>query len=334
MITNERSMIDTIFIAQIAWLDIYCGGGSMQPNLFVTTEIASQPQCWAQAISLSDSPGLPQVGERVAIIGCGTSWFMAQTYAARREACGQGETDAFTASEFPPQRAYDRVIAISRSGTTTEVRRALDWVRPGVPTTMLTAVPSPAIAATVADLIDLSFADEQSVVQTRFATSVVALLRAHLGENLDQALMDCQTALQTELPPAWIDAEQAVFLGMKWTVGLANEAALKCREASLSFTEAHQAMDYRHGPISLAEAGRLVWMFGRPPEGLAEQVQATGATWIASGLDPLADLVQAQRLAVARGLARGLDPDHPRHLSRAVVLEERSPCPSYIPPRS
>jgi fructoselysine-6-P-deglycase FrlB-like protein len=37
-------------------------------------------------------------------------------------------------------------------------------------------------------------------------------------------------------------------------------------------------------------------------------------------LDPLAELVLAQRLAVAIAEAKGLDPDHPRHLTRSVVL--------------
>ena len=44
---------------------------------------------------------LPQPGERVAVVGCGTSWFMAQAYAALREASGQGETDAFAAIGVP-----------------------------------------------------------------------------------------------------------------------------------------------------------------------------------------------------------------------------------------
>jgi fructoselysine-6-P-deglycase FrlB-like protein len=41
---------------------------------------------------------------------------------------------------------------------------------------------------------------------------------------------------------------------------------------------------------------------------------------VESGLDPLAQLVQAQRAAVALATARGLDPDHPRNLTRSVVL--------------
>jgi glucosamine 6-phosphate synthetase-like amidotransferase/phosphosugar isomerase protein len=61
-------------------------------------------------------------------------------------------------------------------------------------------------------------------------------------------------------------------------------------------------------------------MIGTAPEGLAEQVTGTGALWVEGGLDPLAELVRAQRLAVAVAAARGLDPDQPRHLTRSVIL--------------
>ena len=70
-------------------------------------------------------PGCPSAGERVAVLGCGTSCYMAQAYAALRESAGQGETDAWAASEFPAGRRYDRVVALTRSGTTTEVLDAL-----------------------------------------------------------------------------------------------------------------------------------------------------------------------------------------------------------------
>ncbi len=293
----------------------------MNPDdLYVSHEIATQPECWERAAAMSDATGLPEKGERVAVIGCGTSWFMAQAYASLRELGGQGETEAFTASEFLPDRRWDRVMAICRSGTTTEVGQALASVHDGVPTVELTAVPGTWISDSVQYVIDLSFADEQSVVQTRFATSALALLRAHLGEDLGQAIADGREAVRAVTPEEWVDAQQIAFLGKGWTIGLANEAALKCREASLSFVEAYPAMDYRHGPISLAEPGRLVWMLGEPINGLEAQVAETGATWIHGDLDPMADLVRIQRLAVARGLARGLDPDHPRHLTRSVIL--------------
>ena len=38
--------------------------------------------------------------------------------------------------------------------------------------------------------------------------------------------------------------------------------------------------------------------------------------------DPLADLILAQRLAVALEEPKGLDPDPPRNLSRSVILSQ------------
>jgi fructoselysine-6-P-deglycase FrlB-like protein len=157
-------------------------------------------------------------------------------------------------------------------------------------------------------------------VQTRFATTALTLLRAHLGLHPATAVSDVRTALAEPLPEGLVDCAQFTFLGRGWTVGLANEAGLKMREASLSWAEAHPAMEYRHGPISVTTSGTATWMFGDAPDGLAEQVRGTGALWIAGALDPLAELVRAQRLAVAVAAARGLDPDQPRHLTRSVIL--------------
>lgn len=57
----------------------------------VQNELASQPECWERAAALagSQAAALPAAGERVAIVGCGTSWFMAQAVAALREGPGR-----------------------------------------------------------------------------------------------------------------------------------------------------------------------------------------------------------------------------------------------------
>ena len=106
---------------------------------FVEAEIASQPDCWRQAVDVARelSVALGESGERIALVGCGTSWFVGQVAAAWREGAGLGETDAFTASEVPAGRRYDRVIALTRSGTTTEVLDQLGAVRGRVPTTVV-----------------------------------------------------------------------------------------------------------------------------------------------------------------------------------------------------
>jgi fructoselysine-6-P-deglycase FrlB-like protein len=96
-------------------------------------------------------------------------------------------------------------------------------------------------------------------------------------------------------------------------------------------------MDYRHGPIAIAGPRRVVWAFGDVPSGLAEEVERTGAAFVHSKhhggygsigrwvgkrapLDPMADLILAQRVALSLATTQGLDPDHPRNLSRSVVL--------------
>ncbi|MFF2330631.1 MULTISPECIES: SIS domain-containing protein [unclassified Streptomyces] len=291
---------------------------------FVEIETASQPECWRRAADLapSQSAALPAAGERIAVVGCGTSFYMAQAYAALREDSGQGESDAFAASEFPLGRRYDRVVALTRSGTTTEVLDLLNRLRGVTRTVAITADPNTPVMTSADDVVVLDFADEKSVVQTRFATTALTLLRAHLGLHTDAAVRDAETALAEPLPEGLLDCTQFTFLGRGWTAGLANEAALKMKEASLSWTESYPAMEYRHGPISIATTDTATWMFGTAPEGLAEQVTSTGARWLESGLDPLAELVRVQRLAIARAAARGLDPDSPRHLTRSVVLAD------------
>ncbi|MFF3414758.1 SIS domain-containing protein [Streptomyces sp. NPDC002698] len=288
----------------------------------VEEELSSQPECWIRAAdeAATHEAALPTAGERVAIVGCGTSFFMAQAAAALREESGQGETDAFAASEFPAGRSYDRVVALTRSGTTTEVLDLLGRLRGHTRTTAVTADPHTPVMKSADDVVVLDFADERSVVQTRFATTALTLLRAHLGLHGETVVADARTALGTPLPEGLVDCSQFTFLGRGWTVGLANEAGLKMREASLAWTEAYPAMEYRHGPISITTHGTATWMLGEAPEGLAEQVRETGGLWVDGGLDPLAELVRAQRLAVAVAAARGLDPDRPRHLTRSVIL--------------
>ncbi len=251
-------------------------------------------------------------------MGCGTSAFMAQAFASLREAAGHGETDAFPASEMPGGRSYQAIVAISRSGTTTEVLRLLEVAQ--APTVAMTAVAGSPIARAADHAVVLEFADERSVVQTRFATSTLALLRAHLGQDLGQAMADAEVELGADLPLEPGAFDHYVFLGTGWTVGLAHEAALKMREASGSFAESYPAMEYRHGPISLAGRRSAVWALGQVDPRLLEDVSATGATVVAGQLDPMAELIQVQRTAVALAELRGMDPDHPRNLTRSVVL--------------
>jgi fructoselysine-6-P-deglycase FrlB-like protein len=287
----------------------------------IEREIASQPACWRQAARLGASldPALLPAGARIAAVGCGTSLYVGQAYAALRESLGRGETDAFPASEAPRDRPYDAVVAISRSGTTTEVGdylRAVGRLR----RVAVVGVPGTPIAESADTVVSLEFADERSVVQTRFATSALALLRASLGEDLGPVVTQGEAALDAELPIDPGEFSHYVFLGQGWGVGMANEAALKLREAAQAWTESYPAREFRHGPISVAGSDSVVWAIGPVDPAVLEDAAATGATVVGGSRDPMAEIVVIQRIAVKLAEGRGLDPDRPAHLSRSVVL--------------
>ena len=282
-------------------------------------EIASQPEMWRAVAEFAPSAfaQLPAKGERIAVVGCGSSWFMAMSYAALREAAGQGESDVYAGSEFNFNRKYDRIVSISRSGTTTEIVELLE--RTKIPTVVLTGVADSPVSEFATTTIAMPFADEKSVLQTRWATSALALFRTHLGEDIEKLAKDAEVALAEDLGDL-VTMNQITFLGRGWTIGLAHEAALKTRESSQFWSEAYPAMDYRHGPLSVAEPGRAVWSFGGLDDRLTADIQATGALLETSALDPMAHLIKAQRVAVTIAKNRGFNPDYPRNLTRSIVL--------------
>jgi len=285
-------------------------------------EVASQPECWSKAIEMAAlaGPALPAPGERVAVIGCGSSLNVARCYARLREAAGHGETDAFPASEVPATRRYDRMVFVSRTGTTTEVLDALRRVPSGVTTTAVAADPDSPLPREAGTAVVLDFADERSVVSSRFITSSIVLLRAHLGADLRALPGEAARALARPLPPGLAEHAEFTFLGRGWAAAVADEAALKLREASRTWAESYPAMEYRHGPISVSDPGTVVWALGEVPPDLLADARHTGATVITSPVDPLVGLIGAQLLAVALAERKGIDPDQPRALSRSVIL--------------
>jgi fructoselysine-6-P-deglycase FrlB-like protein len=289
---------------------------------YLTDEIASQPGCWSRAIGMAGSArlALPEPGERVAAIGCGSSLNVARCYAALREAAGQGETDAFPASEVPATRRYDRLLYISRTGTTTEVLDALRRAPRDTPATAITADPDAPLAREARHVVLLDFADERSVVSSRFITSSIVLLRAHLGTDVRSLPAAAEREVACPLPPELAERAEFTFLGRGWAAPVADEAALKLREAARTWAESYPAMEYRHGPISVSDENTVVWALGDVPSDLLADARRTGATVIVSDADPLVALIGAQRLAAELAEWKGIDPDQPRALSRSVIL--------------
>jgi glutamine---fructose-6-phosphate transaminase (isomerizing) len=144
-----------------------------------------------------------------------------------------------------------------------------------------------------------------------------------------------------------------VCLGQGPFFGLACEYALKVTEMSVSYAQAFHTLEFRHGPKSIVGPDTLLVFLvsaeGRDSETdvLEEMKSLGGMTFVVANhaedrvrqaADLLVDLsvdapeltllspslVPGQLLGLYTGLAKGLDPDFPRHLSRAVILDDES----------
>ncbi|QZY28588.1 SIS domain-containing protein [Nocardioides coralli] len=295
----------------------------------LAAEVSTQPDNWLEAADLAHDHRevLPRPGERVAVLGCGSSLYVARAVAALRESLGHGETDAWPAGDPVLDRPYDRVIGISRSGTTTEVLTALDGLRDRVPVTVVTADPRTPIAD-LGEVISLEHVDEEAVVQSRTATTALAMFRWHLGHDLREAAEQAREVLAIddeqlaeETLAAVRHAEQIAFVAMGWGFGLAEEASLKLKESTQSWTESYHQTEFRHGPISISAPGRAVWALDELIPDFARDVARTGAALVAHERDPMAELVLVHRLCLLRAADRGLDAGQPRNLERSIILD-------------
>jgi fructoselysine-6-P-deglycase FrlB-like protein len=306
----------------VEWCTLALDERDRSAIVLIAEEILDQPRAWSRASGLARETreALPP-RERIAVIGCGSSWYAAKAVAALRERNGGGETDAFAASEALLGRSYDRVVAISRSGATSEIRRALELVQDGTTTVALVGDPLSPVATECDLVVDLSFAADRSVVQTRFVTTTVCFVRAALELSIDGLIADAEIAVAEPHPVDPSEVDRVVILGREWSVGLADAGALTLRETAQAWAESYPAMEYRHGPIATAGTGAVVWLLGQAPPGLVEEIATTGAAVLTARLDPLAEVIRIQRLAVALADHRGLDPDRPANLERAVVRD-------------
>lgn len=286
-------------------------------------EILGSPAGWRQALELAAKNGLPQ-GPTL-FLGSGSSYFLAQVAAHLSLQRGRlalalpsGEAMLFPGVA----RSFSVVVGISRSGRTTELLRAVE--RLGLPAWLLTT--REGAEGPFARVVVLSEAQEEAIVQTRsFSSAFLYLAYALTGEERLR-----------ELPERFIgelDGESFRFptgaryflLGSGPAWGVAQEAALKLKETALVWAEAFQSLEFRHGPKSLVDGDTVVFLLESHPleEDLARELQALGAKLVRlPGTLPELPLSLARLQLFAHHLAllRGLDPDHPRHLTYAVEL--------------
>jgi glucosamine--fructose-6-phosphate aminotransferase (isomerizing) len=256
-------------------------------------------------------------------LGSGSSHCVGLAAARLYEEHQDAPAQALLPSDYRPRPDWLH-ITISRTGRTTELIEAMRRARGAEAQVLLMVGELGSPAEEWADAtIALPFASEPGVVQTRFITAALLALRRLLT---DEELADLPEQVERGLDfdATALDQPHLVYLGRDWRYGLACSAALTLQETALMMPESHQTLDYRHGPIACADPDTLVWCFDPSDDtsaaGVLQDVIETGARVHQTRDDPLVSLVQAQLLAARRAAARGLDPEQPRHLTRAVVL--------------
>jgi glutamine---fructose-6-phosphate transaminase (isomerizing) len=270
-------------------------------------------------------------GGPVAFLGSGSSYCIGVAMASLYEAERHAPAQALLSSEYLPRPGWGH-IAISRTGQTSELVDTMRQIQTAGARVDLIVGEHDSPAEEHADaVLPLEFAVEDGIIQTRFITAATLALRLLIGGDASlSALRNLPAEIErglAELDVAPLLAfRHVVFLGRRWRHGLAQAAALNLEETALMTPEAHQTLDFRHGPIAAADDQTLIWCFDPPDDEQAasvlEEAERIGAGIRRTQGDPLVSLVQAQLLAVRFAEERGLNPDEPRHLSRAVVMPQ------------
>jgi glutamine---fructose-6-phosphate transaminase (isomerizing) len=340
-------------------------------------EILSQTRAWEQAHDVVEREGqaLDALGRgdearQFIFTGCGSTYYLALAAAAHLRSIAHRRAQGVPASELwldgdSYWRDGDPLIAISRSGTTTETLRVVDAYcssmrRRQSAVTIGCEGESPLAMRGEVNLV-ISQGAEKSIAQTRsFAGMFVAAVamnarlagRGDLGAALSRMPLIGERVLESAqgLGQRWgkrLDLDRIYFLGSGTRYGLACEASLKMKEMSLSHSEPFHFLEFRHGPKSMITETTLV--VGLVSERLREQetrvleeAAALGARTIVLGeraeqigqgaaisfesglpgeVRDVMYLAPLQMLAFERAIAKGLDPDRPRHLDAVVQLQ-------------
>lgn len=256
---------------------------------YTLQEITSQPETWRAALRILTTKieaidkFVKQVNfEQILVVGCGSSYYMAQSLASTISHLTTNHAYALPSSDvwlFPKQSFENRLllICISRSGITTETLRALEQFRKWNDGACvgITCSNNSLLAKNVDFSLVIPEGQEEGIAQTRSFTSMLLLaqgLTAILASNsemLDRmqilpTLLERMVKRAGDLPERIggnIKLSNLFFLGSGPLYGLANEAMLKVKEISLSNAEAFHFLEFRHGPISMVDENSLVTCF-------------------------------------------------------------------------
>ncbi|ASS58698.1 SIS domain-containing protein (plasmid) [Rhizobium leguminosarum] len=314
-----------------------------------TTEkvIFEQFPYWEKAIG---SNSAADRAELLVFVGCGTSFNLALSLAAYANLAGRkaiavpGAEWQNRPSAFWPEWRNTHVVALSRSGETTETVAAAKASRAaGAFVTAITVEPESTLAKNCDRMVAAETHPDEGIVMTVSASLMVLLGLQMIGQKVPVSVVNSArqlaTALDAALPGIIADRSHFVFLGGGPLFGVALEGALKLMEMSQIMTQAFHPLEYRHGPISLVDGKTVAVMLYSSDQREAEtklvgELREKGAVVIGVGgpgdlelavdvdlsLAGLVVLPALQVLGERAAQARQIDTVSPRHLTKVVTL--------------
>ena len=340
---------------------------SSQTRDFATyREIISQPAAWRSAWTHAREAALPRAADydHVLFTGCGSTYYLSLAAAALYQSLTGRPASATPGGELllNPETALSHgrtlLIAVSRSGTTTETLKAVERFKERKRGEVIVITNYNTALAAMGDVaIVIPEGREQSVAQTRsFASMFVAAtaLCVRMADDPNGLLASMEAlpeagerligryeGLAREIGEN-LDFDRYYFLGSGIRYGLASEVNLKMKEMTLTHSEPFHFLEFRHGPMSMVNnkavvVGLLSQKNTDHEQTVLREMQELGGTILSLG-ERSADisfqsgipeavrgvlyLPALQLMAYYRSLAKGLNPDRPTNLTAVVELSE------------
>ncbi len=333
-------------------------------NYHTYNEIKSQTDAWAQALDVASASNLPKACDydQVIFTGCGSTYYLSQSAAAMyQELTGRaaravpgGELLLNSQTVLSNQKTL--LVAISRSGTTTETVKAVEKFKTERHGDIVVITNYDEVLSRMADVnIVIDKGQEESVAQTRsFASMYVAVTalcakmagRGDLIEamkklpEIGNLIMSKYESFAKELGEN-LDFDRFYFLGSGIRYGLACEVNLKMKEMTLTHSEPFHFLEFRHGPMSMVGASSMVCGLLSDSNRIHEakvlsemkMLGGTAASFGESDADVCFEsnipesvrgvlyLPVLQLMSFYRSLAKGLNPDCPTNLTAVVKLD-------------
>ena len=332
-------------------------------------EIKSQTEAWAQALDVIGRVSLPKAAayDQVIFTGCGSTYYLSLAAAALYQELTGRAARAVPAGELllnskavvsrngnPTYKTL--LVAISRSGTTTETIKAVEKFKAEERGDVIVISTYDSVLSRLTDVnIVISKGQEESVAQTRsFASMYVAVtalcvrmaerddLLAHMKKlpEIGNGLIDYCESFAREVGED-LNFDRFYFLGSGIRYGLACEVNLKMKEMTLTHSEPFHFLEFRHGPMSmvnqnavlvglLSDANRVheekvlseMKTLGARVAGIGESgTDVEFNSRIPESVRGVLYLPVLQLMAFYRSLAKGLNPDRPNNLTAVVKLE-------------